>query len=92
MSTWAFLGLCLFTTHASSQNLQNAELELPGVWAGQAAWGDYDNDGDQDLIIIGEAAENDQCLKIARILRNDDGLLVEDVDQTQRLVGVYFGE
>ena len=44
-------------------------------------------------ILVGEAeVGGQQCLKIARVLRNDDGLLVEDVAQTQRLVGVYFGD
>ena len=76
-----------------AQNLQDSGLELPGVWAGDATWGDYDRDGDQDLLLIGEIRSDDgTCRRIARVLRNDDGLLVEDVAQSDRLVGVYFGE
>ena len=77
---------------AGAQKLQDSQLELPGVWAGQAAWGDYDGDGDPDLLLVGESQAGGQCLRIARVLRNDAGLLTEDVAQSQRLVGVYFGD
>ncbi|MBT3343421.1 MAG: hypothetical protein HN712_15935 [Gemmatimonadetes bacterium] len=78
---------------AHAQNLQDSGVSLPGVWAGDATWGDYDRDGDQDLLLIGEIRQDDgTCRRIARVMRNDDGLLVEDVAQSDRLVGVYFGE
>ncbi|MBT5586473.1 MAG: hypothetical protein HOJ45_00655, partial [Gemmatimonadetes bacterium] len=96
---WLALGLSAAMTVApaispvAAQNLQDSGLELPGVWAGDATWGDYDRDGDQDLLLIGEIRSDDgTCRRIARVLRNDDGLLVEDVAQSDRLVGVYFGE
>ena len=31
----------------------DSELSLPGVWLGDAAWGDYDMDGDPDFIMSG---------------------------------------
>jgi hypothetical protein len=81
------------STSVHAQNLQDSGVELPGVWAGDATWGDYDRDGDQDLVLIGEIRSDDgTCRRIARVMRNDDGLLVEDVAQSDRLVGVYFGE
>ena len=93
---WAALGgLCLCLCGAApalSQSLQDSELALPGVWAGQAAWGDYDDDGDPDLALIGETLEDGVCARISQIFRNDGGLLVEDVGQTQRLLGVYYGD
>ena len=51
---------------AQAQNLADSGQVLPGVWAGHAAWGDYDGDGDPDLALIGEASENGQVSRIAR--------------------------
>ena len=74
-----------------AQNLVDSEQPfLPGVWAGKAIWGDYDNDGDLDLALIGETAE--ECRRIAQILRNDEDVLFEDATQTQQLVGAYYGD
>ena len=74
-----------------AQNLVDSEQPfLPGVWAGKATWGDYDNDGDLDLALIGEIAE--ECRRIAQILRNDEDVLFEDATQTQQLVGAYYGD
>ncbi|HEY5909894.1 MAG TPA: FG-GAP-like repeat-containing protein, partial [Verrucomicrobiae bacterium] len=42
---------------------------LPGTDLGFAAWGDYDNDGDLDLLFGGNSNEG----RIARIYRNDGG-------------------
>ena len=88
----AFLWSSLSAPPAWAQKLQDSQLDLPGVWAGQAMWGDYDGDGDPDLLLVGETETGGRCLRIARVLRNDDGLLTEDVAQSQRLVGVYFGD
>ena len=82
----------ILNSSAGAQNLQDSGLELPGVWAGQAAWGDYDDDGDIDLGLIGEITVDGQCERIARVMRNDSALLIEDVAQSQRLTGVYFGD
>ena len=74
-----------------AQNLVDSGQDLPGVWAGDAAWGDYDNDGDIDLALIGEAIENNDGLRIARIYCNEEALLFEDQGAGQQLVGVYHG-
>ncbi len=42
---------------------------LTGVSMGSAVWGDYDNDGDLDIIIIGYSSSG----TIANIYRNDNG-------------------
>ncbi len=47
----------------------DAGANLPGMDLGCAAWGDYDNDGDLDLLFAGNS--NDGW--ITRIYRNDGG-------------------
>ncbi|MGQ9662875.1 MAG: FG-GAP-like repeat-containing protein, partial [Kiritimatiellia bacterium] len=43
---------------------------VPGVYLGSAAWGDYDNDGDLDLVLTG----NTGAARITKIFRNDNGI------------------
>ncbi|OJJ15457.1 hypothetical protein BKI52_39265 [marine bacterium AO1-C] len=49
-------------------------VELTGVQKGDLAWGDYDNDGDLDLVVTGEDANR---ATFARIYRNDGGSFVD---------------
>ncbi len=42
---------------------------LPGIYDGALAWGDYDNDGDLDLLLAGEST--------ARIFRNSGGVFAD---------------
>lgn len=44
------------------------------VYGGDAAWGDYDNDGDLDLLITGALLPNGRTTKV---YRNDDGTFVD---------------
>src|SRR5262249_11109376 len=46
---------------------------LPGVRSCALAWGDYDNDGDLDLLVSGWASTN----SITKIFRNDHGTFVD---------------
>ena len=47
-----------------------------GAFGGSTAWGDYDNDGDYDLVMSGQDGNNEV---ITRIFRNDSGTLVETI-------------
>ena len=53
---------------------ESASLALPGVNASNAAWGDYDNDGDLDILISGQNLSN---VRIAKIFRNDAGAFTD---------------
>ena len=50
------------TTHFTSVN-----VHVPGLKDGSVAWGDYDGDGDPDLLLTGESSSG----PVARIYRND---------------------
>ncbi len=54
-------------------NYTNIEAPLLGVW-GVARWGDFDNDGDMDLIAAGEG---DNTAIVSKIYRNDNGTFVD---------------
>lgn len=59
---------------------------LTGVLYGSSAWGDYDEDGDLDLVITGE---DDAFTKTATIYRNDGSDTFTDINAG--LTGVLFG-
>ncbi|MDB6110778.1 MAG: hypothetical protein JWR69_2528 [Pedosphaera sp.] len=46
-----------------------------GIWKGTVAWGDYDNDGDLDLLVTGESTNT---FALTRLYRNDGGLFVDN--------------
>jgi Calx-beta domain/FG-GAP-like repeat len=46
---------------------------LPGVSVGSVAWGDYDMDGDLDILLSGDTDSG----SISRIYRNDDGIFTD---------------
>ncbi|MEM7112317.1 MAG: FG-GAP-like repeat-containing protein [Chloroflexota bacterium] len=49
-----------------------ADDMLAAVSNGSVAWGDYDNDGDLDILLTGEDAT-----KVAKVYRNDAGIFTE---------------
>src|ERR1035437_8439773 len=51
-----------------------AALGLVGVWKGTVAWGDFDNDGDLDLLVTGETTNS---VPFTKIYRNDNGTFVD---------------
>lgn len=69
-------GLQAFTQLYANQAgvLTPADVGLPALMAGQALWGDYDHDGDPDLVALGALAVPGS--RTGRLYRNDAGTLV----------------
>lgn len=47
-------------------------FSVQGIWKGALAWGDYDADGDQDLLVSGEIMSGN-AVPFTKIYRNDNG-------------------
>jgi hypothetical protein len=60
---------------------------LPGVYLGSAAWGDYDNDNDLDLLLTGQRDSSGTLIPTSRVYRNDGGGVFTDIDAA--LLPVY---
>ena len=75
-----------FATSAYGQNLVDSAQELPGVWAGDASWGDYDNDGDMDLFVGGRVVPGSYPLPADSFLleniTNGDGIKFKNADES----------
>ena len=66
--------------------LRVTDQQLAGYHSGDAIWGDYDNDGDLDLLLGGEMADR-SCE--TRLYRNEgDGFVDAEVD----LPGIAYGD
>jgi predicted nucleotidyltransferase len=70
---------------AGAQAFTDISAGLTGVRVSSAAWGDYDNDGDLDILLAGEDAGFNL---IAKVYRNTGGVFS---DINAGLTGVYFG-
>jgi len=64
-----------------------ASANLTGVAYGSVAWGDYDNDGDLDVLLTGlDGGDGFNAL----VYENQDGAFVADAVASQNLTGVYY--
>jgi predicted nucleotidyltransferase len=59
---------------------------LEGVYESSVAWGDYDNDGDLDILLTGRTSSD---TVISRVYRNDGNRVFTDIGAG--LPGVYLG-
>jgi hypothetical protein len=60
---------------------------LTGVHASSVAWGDYDNDGDLDILLSGSSAIDPDYIPESRVYRNDGGGAFTDI--AAGLIAVY---
>ena len=62
---------------------------LAGVYDGSVAWGDYDNDGDLDILLAGSTAAFPDTNPVSKIYRNDTPSGFTDIGAG--LIGVEYG-
>lgn len=57
------------------------EAGLPGFWYGTARWGDYDNDGDPDIFMMGFTTGSYETIEpYSKIYRNDGNNLFTEIN------------
>ncbi len=75
-----------------NSTFNDANAGLTGVYHtasdDSADWGDYDNDGDLDIVIAGNAGDKNSPVYMSKIYRNDGGIFT---DIETGLVGVIDG-
>ena len=77
-----FLILLLTSGAGIAQPFTSLNANIEGLGFSNAAWGDYDNDGDLDLAINGEPGST---IPVTRIYRNDNGSFTDIQANIQRL-------
>jgi PKD repeat protein len=64
-------------------------ISLPGVNEGEAKWGDYDNDGDLDILLTGETGSGE---RIAKIFRNEGAIANQTPSKPTNLQAIAVGK
>jgi len=68
--------LMFFTADGLSQTFTEVSATLMGIqYGGSVAWGDYDDDNDLDILLVGRGSASEPY--VAKLYRNDGGRLVE---------------
>lgn len=79
----------LYQNNGNALFIEQTSVSLTGVYLSAAAWGDYDNDGDLDLLLIGNTSIY-SAVPIAKVYKNNGGNSF--IEQTSiSLTGVYQG-
>jgi hypothetical protein len=62
----------IYRNNGGNSFTEQESITLPGIYeGGSAAWGDYDNDGDLDILLCGTSNDNNAISKIYRNDRNN---------------------
>ncbi len=73
--------------YTNTNGVFSSTISFTGVWRSSAAWGDYDNDGDLDIVYTGATTGVAPFGSIFKLFRNDSGTFV---DTSSTLPGAYF--
>lgn len=65
----------IYKNNGDNTFTEQSQIELTNVFYGSVAWGDYDNDGNIDLLLTGATSQTDQTSKIYR--NNGDNTFTE---------------
>lgn len=79
----------LYTNNGSGGFTVDSNVSLTALAHGMAAWGDYDNDGDADLVLSGDTTEYGESRSIVTHLFTSDG--EGDVILTPRIAMEWLG-
>jgi len=77
MNKYSLLPIILFIAFSSpltAQPFEDIPSSIPGLGRSQVAWGDFDNDGDLDIVVCGITAAGDH---ITLIFENDNGSFID---------------
>ena len=73
---WLDISIIFLGTDTSAQTFTDIGADLTGISCGAVAWGDYDNDGDLDILIAGEDSPFNV---ITKVYRNDGNEVFNDI-------------
>ena len=73
-----YAGICrIYCNNGDNTFTEQTSINLPGVNGSSVAWGDYDNDGDLDIILTGDLGSINNISKIFR--NNGDNTFTEHI-------------
>ena len=77
----------IYKNNGGNSFIEQSSISLPGVKEGSVEWGDYDNDGDLDLLLTGQVSYNNYISKVYR--NNGDNSFSEQT--SIELASVAYG-
>jgi hypothetical protein len=76
----------IYRNNRNNNFIEQTGIILPGVWGGSVKWGDYDNDGDLDILLSGW---QDDYYPISKIYKNNGNNTFEE-DLACTFIGVGY--
>jgi PKD repeat protein len=67
----------IYRNNGNNSFTEQTGIVLKGVYMGSVAWGDYDNDGDLDVVMTGETGNGSNLNPVSKIYRNNNNGFTE---------------